>query len=62
MENEIKLKSITELLGYHFYIPDYQRGYRWTEDEVIALLDDINEFLSEGGKRYCIQPVKNKYC
>ena len=53
----IQTKTIGELKDYRFYVPSYQRGYRWTEDEVIALLDDINEFLSEGGKRYCIQPL-----
>ena len=47
MENEIKLKSITELLGYHFYIPDYQRGYRWTQHNVSQLLNDIWEYRNE---------------
>ena len=26
----IALKSIQELLEMNFYIPNYQRGYRWT--------------------------------
>ena len=26
-----------------FFVPDYQRGYRWGEDEVRRLLDDIKE-------------------
>jgi hypothetical protein len=38
-------------------VPSYQRGYRWTEHEVTALFDDIFEFSTEGGKRYCIQPL-----
>lgn len=37
-----------------FYLPDYQRGYRWTEDEIRLLLDDIYE---SGGKPYCLQPI-----
>jgi hypothetical protein len=50
-------KTISELKGYRFFVPSYQRGYRWTEHEVRDLLDDINEFSTEGGKRYCIQPL-----
>ena len=53
----IQTKTIGELKDYRFYVPSYQRGYRWTEYEVTALLDDINEFSSEGGKSYCIQPL-----
>jgi hypothetical protein len=53
----IQTKAIGELKGYQFYVPSYQRGYRWTDSEVTALLDDINEFSAEGGKQYCIQPL-----
>lgn len=60
MENLIE-KSIAELNGYSFYIPDYQRGYRWTELEVKALLDDIWEFADskdkDKGEFYCVQPL-----
>ena len=37
-----------------FFIPSYQRGYRWTKDEVEKLLDDIWE--SEG-QPYSLQPI-----
>ena len=33
-ENIIGLKSVRELLGLNFFIPDYQRGYRWTAQQV----------------------------
>ena len=43
-----------------FFIPSYQRGYRWTEQQVTDLLNDIWEF-SEKEKRegefYCLQPL-----
>jgi len=58
MSNKIELKSISELSGMKFFIPDYQRGYRWTEELVNDLLEDIDEFIKE--KRsdfYCIQPL-----
>ena len=28
--NEIKLKPVRDLLDANFFIPSYQRGYRWT--------------------------------
>jgi hypothetical protein len=58
----IVTKTIGDLKDHRFFVPSYQRGYRWTENEVTALLDDINEFSSEGGKSYCIQPLIVKHC
>ena len=56
----IVTKTIGELKDYRFFVPSYQRGYRWTEHEVTALLDDIYEFSTEGNKSYCIQPLAVK--
>jgi len=58
-ENEINVKTITELLGLDFYVPEYQRGYRWTKDNVTQLLDDIWEYRTKGKAHtfYCLQPV-----
>lgn len=63
-ENKIELKSIRELLGKHFYIPSYQRGYRWEEQQIIDLLNDILEFQKKTSSRkidlgefYCLQPL-----
>jgi len=57
-ENTIELKSVSELLGMKFYIPSYQRGYRWTDLQIENLLNDILEF-SKGvdGDFYCLQPL-----
>ncbi|MDR3091457.1 MAG: DUF262 domain-containing protein [Clostridiales bacterium] len=57
MSKAIQTKNISELKDCRFYVPSYQRGYRWTKYEVTALLDDVNEFRTEGDKRYCIQPL-----
>lgn len=58
MSNRIELKSIGELLGMNFFIPDYQRGFRWVNQQVKDLLDDIDEFISEDRNEiYCIQPL-----
>jgi hypothetical protein len=37
-----------------FLVPAYQRGYRWTEDEVRVLLDDLSGVVD---KDYCLQAV-----
>ena len=63
--NQLVLKSINQLLEYNFFIPSYQRGYRWTETQVNQLLDDIWQFAKEPpdhkqGKEkpfYCLQPI-----
>lgn len=55
VSNNIQLEE--RLVGHikgEFYVPSYQRGYRWDESQVTALLDDIYE--SEGNS-YCLQPI-----
>ena len=60
IDNKIGLKTIYELLGQKFYIPAYQRGYRWSAIQVKELLDDIWEFSEKDDNKasfYCLQPV-----
>lgn len=62
MENTIQLISIAELLdGRTFFIPSYQRGYRWTTKEVTDLLSDLYSFTigakKNPGEFYCLQPI-----
>lgn len=60
MNNTIKLYSISELLERNFYIPSYQRGYRWTKQQVEDLLNDIYSFAirkKADNEFYCLQPV-----
>ena len=63
MESILELKTVNELRGYDFYIPSYQRGYRWSSKEVIDLLNDISEFKpkqvedSDEKTWYCLQPI-----
>lgn len=63
MKNAITLKTVNELLQFSFYIPSYQRGYRWTAQEVTDLLNDIDEFRprevagTEEKTWYCLQPI-----
>jgi len=59
--NSLVLKSINDLLAYKFYIPPYQRGYRWSPQQVNDLLNDIWEFHKKDNKVkeefYCLQPL-----
>lgn len=55
--NNIELKAIKDLIGMSFYIPNYQRGYRWGVQQVKDLLKDIKEFNEEEAGFYCIQPL-----
>lgn len=56
MNSEIKLdtKLVGDIKG-DFYIPSYQRGYRWGAAEIVRFLDDI--YSTEGKRNYCIQPI-----
>ena len=38
------ITSIDKLMGRTFFVPSYQRGYRWGRQEVEALLNDLWEF------------------
>ena len=66
MENLLQLKTIDDLTDMTFFVPAYQRGYRWGESQVIDLLNDINEFNSkevQGSNEktwYCLQPLVTK--
>lgn len=62
--NNIDLKSIRSLSGLNFYIPDYQRGYRWSDSQAIQMLCDFQEFCNRidndnvrTGEYYCLQPI-----
>lgn len=67
MSKNLKLKSIYELLNNEedkpesFFIPSYQRGYRWAKQQVEELLEDIWEFTikrqKQDGEFYCLQPI-----
>lgn len=64
MDNILELKTISELQEFDFFIPSYQRGFRWRPKEVIELLNDISNFTprlvdkhSDEKTWYCLQPI-----
>ena len=63
-------KPFHELLKMKFTIPPYQRGYRWDNEQVEALLEDLLDFIRQYVRNnsykpnsqeediyYCLQPI-----
>lgn len=55
MAKDFGKKVVSQIKGI-FRIPSYQRGYRWTSDEIVRLLDDIYEHR-ESSNSYYLQPI-----
>lgn len=53
------LVVLNKLAKRNYFIPSYQRGYRWEKQQVTELLDDILDFSEnkEDQDYYCLQPV-----
>lgn len=57
-ENNLELLAIPDLYNKNFFIPDYQRGYRWGTRQIEQFIDDLTNFFEKGkGEFYCLQPV-----
>ena len=61
-------RNVSELLndGKSFFVPFYQRGYRWTDEEIEQLLDDISGWKSDQGYFLqllvvCLDKKENRY-
>ena len=45
MSNEnFHIRPINDLEGYNFFVNDYQRGYKWSVQQVVDLIKDIAFF------------------
>lgn len=67
-DQQICLKAVYELRvnessqqPIRYFIPAYQRGYRWNSTQVTQLLEDIHEFARRKNPQmkefYCLQPL-----
>ena len=57
-EINLDIRSVEKLQGMKFFIPRFQRGYRWERQQVRDLLDDLKEFIEEGENGfYSLQPL-----
>lgn len=50
------LKGSTDVPLY-YNIPEYQRGYKWTKDNIVQLLEDIHRFKTNQDSFYCLQNI-----
>lgn len=59
-EINLTTRLVGEIKGT-FFVPDYQRGYRWGKNEVETLLNDVYEYGSKlrchENENYCLQPI-----
>src|SRR5690606_9618559 len=53
-KNSVAFIPVSKLQSKHFVVKDYQRGYKWESEQILALLNDIH--YHKVGK-YCLQPV-----
>lgn len=60
----LDLVPISDLIStdFKFYVSSYQRGYRWSADQVYQLIEDLEEFYYyhykyNDKKFYCLQPL-----
>ena len=68
--NIIDQVTVCKLLDdRYFFIPSYQRGYRWTKKQIYDLCNDLLEYCLKKDKKegsfYSLQPLivrKGKYC
>ncbi|MBE8949371.1 MAG: DUF262 domain-containing protein [Quinella sp. 3Q1] len=53
----LETKFVNDIAG-KFFVPAYQRGYRWGKVEVNRLLDDVYNLSKYDERRnYCLQPI-----
>ena len=61
-----RIRPVGDLLQENFFVPRYQRGYRWGKQEITELLDDILQYYEDSkptsknkkaGNFYCLQPI-----
>ncbi len=68
MTEEKLLYSVREIFsncisGDYYNIPEYQRGYKWTSDNVTQLLEDLKNFKkSSEADFYCLQNITVTEC
>ena len=65
VKNVMELRAIPDLLNKQYFIPEYQRGYRWESKQVKRLLDDLLIYFKDDKDKadfYCLQPIVIKEC
>ena len=59
--NYLDLFAIPDLCNKNYFIPEYQRGFRWGDTQIRQFLEDTYSFIYDNsqdvGSFYCLQPV-----
>jgi uncharacterized protein with ParB-like and HNH nuclease domain len=56
--NQESLLAISNLLDKDFLVAKYQRGYKWSIEQVRQILKDIEDFYTKSNTSfYCLQPI-----
>ena len=56
--NQESLLAISNLINKDFVVAKYQRGYKWSIEQVNQLLEDIKDFYTKSNNSfYCLQPI-----
>ena len=66
--NYIQQMAVSKLMdGRYFFIPSYQRGYRWSKTQIYDLCNDLLDYalkkeqeqqnLIQNKSFYCLQPI-----
>lgn len=61
--NQLDLVTVKQLIDTRprFFVPAYQRGYRWNGEQAVQLIDDLLDFACKHGSHsdrfYCLQPL-----
>lgn len=53
----LKLKEVGVLMDEKYFIPSYQRGYRWGRHQMHQLLTDVADAMAKDLKTYLLQPI-----
>src|SRR5574344_894245 len=57
---DIFSKFLSDNAVTKFNIPEYQRGYKWTKENVTEFLNDVAKFKYSDGQFYCLQHITLK--
>lgn len=57
-KSEVSTKLFDELIKFRFFVPTYQRGFRWKKQQMRELIDDLCDFYdNDYQEKYCLQPL-----
>ncbi|WP_026935159.1 DUF262 domain-containing protein [Christiangramia echinicola] len=58
--SNLHTRPVGKFENFNFFIDEYQRGYKWTAQQVMDLLNDINDYDPKKEIFYCLQPLAVK--